>query len=193
MLIKAQEGARGFQHSTNRRKSFFPLTLSACHLTVSSLKKEFLSHPQLDPDSHVSNKQPHHKVHPVIAKFEETGERAVEIRGYVGSSRDGIICLYTDLSMTTYREIPEDKIIHSEEISDQGSGMVRLFVMAGTYVQAVRSIRITVEAVRADDVQPVAIEAPVASGGKRQPQKGDSKVDSKAALYRKALAEGHPR
>jgi len=52
----------------------------------------------------------------------------VEIKGYVASSSGETVRVYTDLSLTTFIDIPKEAILHSIQDGDPAATPLRLFV-----------------------------------------------------------------
>jgi hypothetical protein len=73
---------------------------------------------------------PRPTVHPTLARLKESvGNSAstVQLKGFVGPSPEGIVCLFSDLSLdSTCIDIPEKAVLHFEE--DSESGQTTLFV-----------------------------------------------------------------
>jgi hypothetical protein len=75
--------------------------------------------------------------HPVIAALEDRKERALPFSGYVGTSGEGILRLYTTLDSGAYVDIPQDAVLHVERSEDE-EGSVRVFVSASATVTEVQ-------------------------------------------------------
>jgi hypothetical protein len=67
------------------------------------------------------------RVHPAISHHEKTGQNAVELTGYIGSERDGLIRIYGALDGTTYVEVKKDDIINISQTEGDG-GRARITV-----------------------------------------------------------------
>lgn len=76
------------------------------------------------------------EVHPVILALEGSGQRAVELRGYLGKASRGHIRLYRDLDMNSYTDISKDGVVHLE--NEACGGRVRVWVLDTTAVSEVR-------------------------------------------------------
>ncbi len=77
------------------------------------------------------------EVHPVILALEGSGQRAVELRGYLGkASSRRHIRLYRNLDMKSYADISKDGVVHLE--NEACGGVVRVWVLDTTDVTEVR-------------------------------------------------------
>ncbi len=86
------------------------------------------------------------KEHPLIAKLTEAQEHVVELRGYVGPAKGGVIRLYRSFEMTSFVDIPEEAVVHAEEDRDVTDGRVRVLVSDSAPVTRVWSHRKTLTA-----------------------------------------------
>jgi hypothetical protein len=66
------------------------------------------------------------KIHPSIEHYEKTGQQTVELTGYLGSSQEGNIRLYSDISATSYIEIDKENIVNIS--TEDAEGRVHILV-----------------------------------------------------------------
>ncbi len=81
-------------------------------------------------------------IHPLIAAQEQRDERAVEFRGFLGTTGARAVRLYPDLDTTSYVEIPKDAVLHWEKDADAVVGKIRVYVAAACDVTEVHRRRV---------------------------------------------------
>ncbi len=79
-------------------------------------------------------------VHPLIKAMEKCGEATVELRGFLGTSKDDTIRLYDVLNTSSYMEIPKDAVLYFEPLESNEPGKYRAFVTANQSVKIVRRL-----------------------------------------------------
>lgn len=74
---------------------------------------------------------------------EKHQEELTELKGYAGSTTEGLFKLYTDLSATTYWEIPEKSILHTQTgCEDCGdANMLSIFVLSTLEIKQVKMMK----------------------------------------------------
>jgi hypothetical protein len=79
------------------------------------------------------------EINPLITKLlrEAKGDTVAKFEGYVGPSDASTLRLYLGLDLMQYVDIPEEALLHVEEVSEGGDGRVRLWIRGSTQVQLV--------------------------------------------------------
>ncbi|MGH8069424.1 MAG: hypothetical protein ACRERE_30145 [Candidatus Entotheonellia bacterium] len=86
------------------------------------------------------------EIHPLIKAQEPSGQPTVEFRGFVGAGDDKTLRIYTDLSMSSYIDIPKEGLVYVEQDPTGETGKVRAFVHADQKVREVNRRTVTAQA-----------------------------------------------
>jgi hypothetical protein len=84
------------------------------------------------------------KIHPLVALKEKTQGEIISFKGYVGTEINDTTRLYTDLTCSSYYEIPNKAILYNEEdeCKDCGSdGQVLIYVHEHTEILFIEKFR----------------------------------------------------
>lgn len=82
------------------------------------------------------------QVHPLVAALERYGEPTIALRGILGSSVAAVVRLYNAFDISSYVEIPKEKLIYVEQMHNGEPGEVRAFVPESVDILEVKKRRI---------------------------------------------------
>jgi hypothetical protein len=78
-------------------------------------------------------------IHPLIEAQEPKGEPTIEFRGFLGTADEETLRLYSDLSMSSYVDIPKGGVVYVEQDPSGETGKLRAFVRTDQKVREVNT------------------------------------------------------